>query len=66
MRYLFHCFLVRIFKCCNRRFCAMTESTTSVFEGHLLEMLWTGESVLNFPGTDYHIMWRKVREDLAN
>eukprot|EP00438_Fugacium_kawagutii_P027933 Skav234346 [mRNA] locus=scaffold1274:15545:16809:+ [translate_table: standard] len=29
-------------------------------QGHLLEMLWTGESVLNYPGTDYHILWRKA------
>lgn len=34
-------------------------------QGHLLEMLWTGESVLNYPGTDYHILWRKSLIDPA-
>ncbi|CAK9036655.1 unnamed protein product [Durusdinium trenchii] len=34
-------------------------------KGHLLEMMWTGESVINFPGTDYHILWRKSLLDPA-
>ncbi|CAK9065561.1 Ferredoxin--NADP reductase, partial [Durusdinium trenchii] len=36
-----------------------------VIQGHLLEMMWTGESVINFPGTDYHILWRKSLLDPA-
>lgn len=28
-------------------------------QGHLLEMMATGEAVLPVPGTEYHILWRK-------